>query len=305
MNISILGFEWERFPVPLRTLLQELETTPVPKDLSKQVLTVTQLDKDYWAGALVTPRDIQKFTQIIDQGGEIRVTAQTISNNGRLADINFFILNENTARGLYAHYWRSRGVHSFCEVVRRRYADLMERTKATELAEDGADEAAINSKYQYGMDYSQLVEPKKFQELIKKFAAVTELECVFSSYHYVEKEFEAIHGVADKVVQRFTFSRSADPVSLRDRIAKVAKKGRFAKAKVEGRNSSDEPMTLRLHNNILEFEAYDYDDLIGSLVVEYKDLAGSIKANNIVARMKSLLSAATIRAQLTSALSKK
>src|SRR5579884_2664213 len=133
------GITVAEFLTHVATIQDEIDDDPHPR-----LIRLSESD-GYFRGVLVTIKDQRKFLTMRRRGGSFTISSREIEEGSNLIDLNFFMVNSLTGRGLYQHYHHSCSVTSFGVVLRKLYRPLKEQF--VELESDVTSEREAAAKY--------------------------------------------------------------------------------------------------------------------------------------------------------------
>ena len=113
MEISFQGFHWDcqspKFGLPqFLNRCQRING----KEYRKR-LTYFVKNGNLWNGLVLTIKDMRRFVTLKESGQDVTLDAHQLGSDERLADFNFFVLDEKSCFGLYQHYHHSCSLNTF------------------------------------------------------------------------------------------------------------------------------------------------------------------------------------------------
>jgi hypothetical protein len=271
MKVKIFSFEWnlEIPELDLKTFLSFLKTASgTQQEDNPHVLAISE-KSGYYVGVLLTVKDSKRFTQMIHNPKGFVVTAEELSAGRSFVDVNFFIINPNTGRGLYQYYHHSASVNLFCAICKSFYRQLK---KSHGIHKRGS------------LKYSIITRPENFLHYAQKLSGIKSIELEQVSYTFNENDFKPVALQADRIVERAVFIR---PWKQREALKSVVNYlrrsiGNLKRATIKGIDPEGQEAIYKLFNDYDVLEEYEYDDFVQSITLDGNDLEGSIqKASNI------------------------
>ncbi len=304
MKVRIFAFEWfmgggitlDDFCGHLQTL-SGLET-------EHKLLALTQKE-DYWAGVLISIKDVSAFCQMRRDGRVFTIEAKELDENAQIADFNYFIINKSTGRGLYQHYHQSPVSNTFSKFVKKCYLSYRKQRIESEIMAAGGeaiknvDEKRIRSKYYGGFTYKTVLKQKEFIKCVDALRQIKMFSFELETITAEEKQFTPASEFAKRCSHKFFFQEDRLLSGLKDGIAKTIKEMGIKSASVKGKDEYNEEVVYKLFNDYATFEEFDYDDIIGSVSFNSSNLEQSLNKSKLIEELLSIAARPEVNALLT------
>lgn len=271
MNVRTYGFEWiVGAGTTLTNFLNYLKSeNGVEKD--NEILAVVE-HSDYWAGVLITIKNRRAYFQYKKRGEGFRVSVQKLEEGTSIVDLNFFIINSDTGKGLYQHYFHSAYLSTFGNICAHRYLSFK----------------TING-LKGRLHQNILVKPDTIEKYAQQLAQIKKVEVEFVSATYSEREFRPVAATATRVVHTAIFDHrwEHNPREIKRAVVDFfnKQKEKLSKAKVIGKDGNGLETTYRLVNDPDVFLEYDYEDFIKDLTLDTDNLEAALKRSDSIARL--------------------
>lgn len=301
MKIRVLGFDWQMGAgISVSDFLHFLEDTPLIEE--NLILSVTKKD-DYYIGILLAIRDQKRFAKIKQERGKFEIKTEELGKNENPVEFNFFLINKETGRGLYQHYYHSTPLNSFNVICKRRYTALKASRIQSDTPEDASEskKAKIRKQFAGGLSYSLWVRPEKFEEVVKMLARVKSLEVDVNSLDVSDRLFQPLAKHAKGVRHRFTFNEQQGRGSAKTAVLKLLKDslGDFLGAKVVGVDPDDNEVVYRLAENLDTLFEMDLDEALKGLVLRSDDMEATIRQSHMATQLIAIAQSPKVKAVLT------
>lgn len=289
MKIKLLGIEMVTGQgVTLSDLFQIIGETggdPVEVGGHSRFTYVDKID-GYHVGLVITTKDHSKFLEFKHDKTNAKLEARDVSEGAKLADFNFFAINDATGKGVYQYYHQSCGVNSFGLLCKSFYEKL--KAKRVSAAKSGVAklttkiEAQINKDYRGTLKWEILVRKETFDKMVSELKAIQAVTLSVSTLAYADTAFSPIALVAKNMSQRFTFGKGASVASVASSILKVAKASDVEGARVEGVGEDGLEQIIKMFNTPDVFGEYDFDDIAQTMTISPIDFAKSAFLQSII-----------------------
>lgn len=323
MKIRILGFELylKNDAVTLQRLIEEIQAKGKQQiaDLDKIIANpgnISSLDRiiviskkgDYWIGVTIKIKDVKSFCKLTNSSGVIELTSQDLEGNDRIVDVNFFVINKKTGKGLYQHYHQSTWVNSFCKILQFRHREICESSKALINKKAEVENWSPKktkkelSRFNSGLTYGIIPKPGDFPEFVRQMELVRKIQFEYKTEPESYSPMQALRKEAKRVSHIFSFGSRAKQAAdqIRNRIAKAAENGQFKRARVEGIDPSNVEVVYNLDKNYDYFSEYDYDEAIKDADLKFSNIIESLDNSPMIGRILNLTKRKEIKALLES-----
>lgn len=304
MKVRIFSFEWFMGGgITLDDFCGHLQSLS-GQEAEHKLLAMTEKD-DYWAGVLISIKDVSAFCQMRRDGGAFTIEAQHLDDNAQIADFNYFIINPTTGRGLYQHYHQSPVSNTFSKFIKRRYLAYRKQRIDEEITAAGGesikkiDEKKIRSKYYGGFTYKTVLKQKEFIKCVDALKQIKMFSFELETITAEEKQFTPASEFAKRCSHKFFFQEDKLLSGLKDGIAKTIKDMGIKSASVKGKDEHNEEVVYKLFNDYATFEEFDYDDIIGSVSFNSGNLEQSLNKSKLIEELLSIAARPEVNALLT------
>lgn len=274
MNVKVYGFEWiVGSDTTLTDFLNYLKSeNGVEKE--NEVIGVIDLGA-YWAGVLITIKNRRAYFQYTKSGKDFKVSVRKLEAGTSIVDLNFFILNASTGKGLYQHYHHSPYLSTFAHTFAQRY---------------------LSFKTIYGLKgrlkQNILFKPDSIEKYAERMAVIKKVEVEFVSATYSEREFTPVAVHATRVVHKAVFDQrwEQNPRAIKKAVVDFFKsqKDKLSRATVRGIDGNGIEVNYKLLNDPDVYLEYNYDEFIKDVTLDAGDLEATIKRSDSIARLLEL-----------------
>ncbi len=252
--------------------------------------------KDFYAGLVLTIKDMRKFCKMVSEEGTIRITEHKLNDNETMTEFNFFILNPKHRVGMFQYYHHSCSLTSLLGVsLNKKYSSYRQEmwtAKKAELELAGYNERAIKKElepFRGAMSYSIIERQGSFEDKVRKMKEIASIE--FETIEPVESLFSGFSAISNDIKkQRHSLSFKAESRRerrLRDTVADFVGQKKPTRAVAKGEDEHGAEAVYKLLNDFDSFATYDYDDLVPSLMLDQTNIHSSISQNKIVSELIS------------------
>lgn len=276
MKVRVHGFEWEiTHGSTVREFLDYLRETS-GEEVENRVIALTPVNavESLWAGVLLTIKNARRYAQLKRRRIGFEVTTQELAANTNIVEVNFFVINERTGRGLYQHYHHSAALTVFSAVFRRQFMTY----KAIKEIERGRFKLHV------------LLREASLEDYIRQLASVKSIEFEAVSYRPDEHEFRALEDIAQRVRHRFVFFKKHQNIreAVKNRLIELVRAERFNMARIEGYDENGVEVLYQLANEPDTFAEYEYDDYINAIRLDTNDFDRTILESPCVQELIAL-----------------
>lgn len=224
----------------------------------------------YHVGLLITTKDHKRFIEFFSDPANVKLEARDVSKGAHLADFNFFAIDEKTGKGVYQYYHNSCSLNMFGMLCRHHYEQLKgARLQAAKMNKKltHAQEKSVNSQYAGSLQWEMVVRKEKFDQLIKELKSINTVTLAVSTLAYEKTEFTPMSHLANKMTQRYTFTKGTKIRSVVNGLLKVVSKADIENAKVEGIDEDGLERIIKLSNTPDFFGEYDFDKVAEAMTI--------------------------------------
>lgn len=306
MKIRILGFEW--LPTGNATLAQlraalDKESVRRAHYLSQLLKTgnvhgwdgrfFAMADKGkYWAGLVLKIRDQKQFCQVSGKSGKIKLTAQALAEGSKMVEVNFFLINSATGKGLYQFYHHSTWLDSF-SVLCKRVFDADVKLRWQEIQEQGHAEGWTAKKIKEAkkaitgtIAHSVLVRKEQFDRLVDSLQKIQQVRVSFRDDTVAVPKMDVLADAARHASFQFSYDAKGTSIAdLRAGIKQVAAALMPSRMRVVGKTAGGLEEIINLSNNYDAFHEIDFDEATADLDLDLSDPTASIEASGMIARL--------------------
>jgi len=241
----------------------------------------TYVDKvnGFHVGLVITTKDHNKFLEFKRDKASAKLEAREVSEGAKLADFNFFAINEKTGKGIYQYYHQSCSINVFGHICKNFY-DQLKKTRIEAAKNASKDltekvEKQINKTYSGTLKWEILVRQESFAKLLRELKSISAVTLSVSTLAYSDTVFSPIAQVAKNLSQRFTFGKGTSVSSVASSILGVAKGGNVEGARVEGIGEDGLEQVIKMFNTPDIFGEYDFDAIVASMTISPSDFSKS------------------------------
>jgi hypothetical protein len=313
MKLRVFGFTFDKNQLPPAMLAPEIfdlmQRTPGTYygkrfQCGTKKLTVKGKDgnEEWWGGIILKVRDAKTFTKLAEVNGNLTITAETLADNEKLAEINFFVAHSATGSGLFTHHYQAASLGNFRWLCARIFDD--ERKARIKTIAANKDLKPIERKRQTKelkgrLWLSQLCQEEGFKALIKKLKSVKSFEVQLTTVKTRERLFRGISERAVSETVCFNFPTDVDVDALSDAISNVVDTEDVGDAWVSGTSpSTGKTERVKLEENFLVFGEMDYDESM-NLQLDLSDWGKSIESSALIDSLIKFTRAKTTHQLLT------
>jgi hypothetical protein len=261
MNVKVYGFEWI---IDQNDYIDAFFSSVEQKPLIEKgyTLAVSKI-KNYWSGIILSVRDQKKMCILTDSEEGFEISARDLEANTNLVDINLFLLNMDTRRGLYMYYKGSISLNKFCRRINKGYKHFlkMKGIKGGNLS------------------YAPLYDARTLSEFIDSLEMVSNIELEAVSYSVNEPAFMPVLNIAKRVITKASYGRETPVQQIKNCIKELLRGDIIKGAKVTGIDPEKRRVIYRLLSNHQVFGVYDYDEFIGTVHIKAKELTSFLKSS--------------------------
>ncbi|MFP4672006.1 MAG: hypothetical protein ACLFMR_05505 [Desulfohalobiaceae bacterium] len=298
MKVKIHPFEWNTTnSVELRDFFNYIKNNgPIKKE--NKICALAKLEaKNYWAGLILTARCANAFCKLTEDDKGFKLTHEELEQNSNLAEFNFFIINDNTGRGLYQHYYQSPFISTATRTFKSIFKDLCNENKKNEMENYNNDSKKIkkiNKKYNGTLKYTILLTPETFEKRISELKRAKSFSFEFTTIKPEERKFCPASGLANRVSHNVFFSKDTNWSETINAIRETLNKNPLKRGKVNGIDQLDEDVVIKYNNCYEVLDKYEFDDIIKKINIDSNNLDFSIRSSDMVQKLLSVSQNASI-----------
>lgn len=274
VKVRVYGFAWHlTSKTPLIDFINFLHESS-DRTLDFQIMAVSPLrGRDgMFGGILLTIKDQRAYTLLTRTTGGFEVTPRQLETNTNPVDVNFFIINAQTGRGLYQYYHHSASLSNFGNFSGHRFLSYK----------------SLYDIKRGRLKQTVLLRQSNFEEYVNKLERIKVIEFEANTYTPNRPLFRALTDKANRVRHRLVFftRHQRDHKSLKEDLIGLLKKETFKFARVEGQDEDGLDAVYKLMNDPDALEETEYDDYVRTVTINAADFDKTI---NTSANIKKLL----------------
>lgn len=282
MKIKLVGIEMTTGQgvslVDMFQSIRDTEGNPVDLGGHNRFTYVDTVD-GYHVGLVITTKDHNKFLEFKRDKTHAKLEARDVSVGAKLADFNFFAINQATGKGIYQYYHQSCSINLFGLLCKSYYEILkkqrLDAAKASVKELTQKMEKQINKDYSGTLKWEILVRQETFDKMVVELKSIQAVTLSVSTLAYQETAFSPLALVAKNMSQRFTFGKGASVAGIASSILQVTKIADVESAKVEGVGEDGLEQIIKMFNTPDIFGEYDFDDIAQTMTISPADFAKS------------------------------
>jgi hypothetical protein len=299
MEVGIYGYEW--FPgggvsidILNDSLAVENQEGMVFDRYQRNLFFVEK--GEYWAGIFVTSKDQTKVTELFNDRGELKAEIRELPAGHKPMDFNFFVLNPQSMKGVYQHYYGAASLGVFCRFVRSNYNKLRDGKIKEAIQRGGGDgisnkaKKSIKKSFGKPFKYAQIIRKESLEQLIEQFKHITEFSFYADSYFPEEKAFTGVSKHYRSHLQRFTFSRKSKVSLIGGAVIKAVRGADLDRFSIKGIDEDNDNWTVKADIDLQVpdcFKKYDYEDIVTEENLDFANIGNAPIIKDLIAIMHS------------------
>lgn len=318
MKIKILGFHWKMFGnstlADLRSALDadatvrlaqltKLLTTGNPSGWDGTVFSIVNVGP-YWVGVVLKVRDQKQFCQVSGSTGVIRLSAQALAAGSKMAEVNFFLVNPVTGKGLYQYYHLSTWPMSFgylCKSILDR--QVLHRCRELEdiASQSLWTPARLKQEkklVQGTMTPELIIRKEGFDKLIDSLSNIDLVRVSIRDDTIVVNEMAQLCSAARNMKIELTFGKDSKLDVLKKALKNVVDKLNPRRMRVEGRTADGHSEIVNLIENPDAFDEVDFDAITAGLDLDLTNPTASLHASSTIQKLIQIASKARLKTML-------
>jgi hypothetical protein len=304
MKVRIFGFQWQTGNgITLEDFCNHLQSISGQENSGKMI--ALDAKDGYWAGVLLTIKDMKAYCQMKRKGGGFKIMPQKLDDDSRMADFNYFIIHPQTGRGLYQHYHQSPVANTFCNFCRRRYNAFRDEKIGGEIEAAGGDNISnsdykkIRSKYKGYFSFQTLLRQEDFLKCVSAMKSVKNFAFELATITDEEKLFTPASEYAKRCSHKVFFGEDTLVSNVKNGIAGTVEKFGLKRATVHGQDEYGQDTVYKLLNDYATYEEFEYDDIIGSVELDSENLKQSVCDSMLVEELLKVAARPEVKALLS------
>ncbi len=226
---------------------------------------------DYIRGLFVTIKNQKRFCEIKQSDGRFELMAHDLQEGNRIADFNFFIINQATHKGIYQYYHQSCSLSQFLSFLMSQFLELriarINDIRPAALEGNTEAKGALAALKRCDLSTCALVKRETFDQLLDQFREIKEIRMDLTTYQADEPWYTPLRDQLKRKSARMLFKPTMAE-TIRHGIRRVIQHTAADDVKVKGiSGESGLEMTIALYRNLDDFGRYDYNDLTEQLFV--------------------------------------
>lgn len=242
-------------------------------------------------GMLLTARDQSRFCELASTDDAFTLNVRKLQGDNRLAEFNFFVINETKGRGLYQLYRGACGMSSFGKNLKNIYAHVVDMEREKEIAAAGGDAAtkkslrAIRSKFKLGLVFNPMFNQADFAALVAQMKSIRNLSYTATTFVAHEPLFTPATGEIQAQRLTVSFSKDGRLPTLRKTALDIAASLHTSDVAVGGIDAADQLVTYHVDRNLTSFGKCEFDEIATQEALDVTKIGSS----PIVDRMRALI----------------
>jgi hypothetical protein len=245
-------------------------------------------EESWYGGLIFRARDAKSFNQLIEENGELVLTAKQLEGGNKIAELCYFLAHPETGNGLIACYHGGPGVPMLERVLRSMLSGVRRSKMKEAFADAGKDRAKKDEVFRIfkgELKLSHLVRKGTLKELFAELTRVTSLELRLSTVEMTTGLFSKMKAKAVTEIKKLKFAPdfNFDEELMEELIADIDAE-EVDGASIVGKNSKGETKIISsdaLRNKMI-FDEKDYDELLGTFTLQLKDWDKTISESSVI-----------------------
>ncbi|SHH39732.1 hypothetical protein SAMN05216361_0033 [Marisediminitalea aggregata] len=242
---------------------------------------------DYYLGLVVTVKNQRTFCELKENSGAFKIQVNSLEDDSRIMDFNFFVINKASGVGLYQHYHQSCSIGQAMRSMKKKFLRLKEvrkEAKKVEVLESGKSEGAATKaagrQYKGTFKWQVLISRESLPSLLSEMEKIKSLEFDFAYLEPEARYFSQLSGYVRKQRKKFSFSTSAPFSGVLEAVVSSVEQAigqdEAEQGKVFATDGDGIDRIIRIQNQPDNFGEYDYDELASHISeLEVSDFASS------------------------------
>lgn len=294
MNVKLYGFTLTPGTMPLADLFAYLKTIEgEPQEYRKLDRIIHLADSgDAWVGLLLTIRDHKKYVELQKTSEGLKIKVNSINDNNRLVDFNFFAVSKDTGSGIYQHYPNSFGMGLFGFYLADKTETLARAKMNAELeaaegaADSGKRRRAIRKKYKKKrLKCAALLKPEDFNKLVDDMSDIKSFSFDMTTLSAKEPWLVPAKSEIAKEHHSVRFVKKGVMPTIKSMIFGASTNKDLDQISVSGLDMTGDSVTYHLGRNLDTFGKLDFDSIADDTALDVKNILTSPIVDEILQAM--------------------
>jgi len=241
----------------------------------------------WWEGLLLTSRNIKAFSRMRREHGRILLSPENLGDS-ELAHFNYFIVREDSCRGLFQHYHGAASLNGLEHQVRQRYIALKKALIAEACEGVGASPtdppASILRRFAGSISLSIVLRRTTFDALVRELREIRNVAIQFTEYMPSNRAFRPLAMKARAVRHSLTFKAQYRGAVRADLISLV--RGGTVKD-LRGVGVGDDGLERSFHllNEPETLGRFDFNDVVLNTNFDSNNVSSSLSGAPMINRL--------------------
>lgn len=250
----------------LQDILTYIKGLDIIENKDNRILVIDEIKPNFWGGCLLSIRSDRVLLKFKFEDGVYQIKPEELEKGTNKIDVNFFLINTNTNRGLFQTYHRSASFNIFFSIIKRHFLTMRSI-----------------QKFKGNLTANELLRNESIDEWLEKVDRIKKIQLDFS-----------VSGISDSTLKIMSAEASTSRLTLTYRKTLLSKLGELKRATknlLQKEQDSFEKFIIKgqvdgqdeffdVFENIDVFYYQDFDEYAKSLQIESSDLVKSILSSN-------------------------
>ncbi len=249
-------------------------------------------EENWYGGLICRARDAKSFNQLIEENGNLVLTAKQLEGGNKIAELCYFLAHPETGNGLIACYYGGPGVSTLEKVLRNMFGRTRRSQLKAALAEAGSDKGqrdAILERHKGVLKLSHLVQSGSLKDMFRELQRVTSLELRLSTVETKTGLFSKMKAKAVTETKKLNFPPDFDfDDELMEELLNGIDETDVEGATLMGKNQrgASKSISSDMLKNKLIFDEKEYDELLGNFTLQLRDWDATIMESAVIKWLK-------------------
>ena len=227
-------------------------------------------DNLYYYGLILTIKDQKIYIELVDSGAEYDIKINELSENSKLSDFNFFLINSNTCKGLYQYYHNSCSLNTFGQILRKQYHIELDKIELDELSNihDKKNKIKLKEEFKKILDWNSIVKSDNYEKLIENLKSINSFDINIAKFDQINSEFRPIQDKVVRVNCSFKFNKDFSVNDIFNAIKPACDFFGQKRGKIIGINHNGNEEVISVEDNLEIFAEYELDDVISEFSIK-------------------------------------
>lgn len=273
MLVRFVGFSIEvPDSLPLSELMASLAAEKANfehvDDIGRFMYIDNTSNSKYYLGLMLTVKNQRTFCELKENGGAPKIQVNSLDDDSKITEFNFFVINKASGIGLYQYYHQSCSISQAMRSMKKKFLrlrDVKKEVAKTSAQADGKTEGVAKKiagkKYSGTFKWQVLINKSSLPVLLAEMKRIKALELDFAYLEPEQKMFRPLTGYVNKHRRKFSFSSQAPLQGLIDAVSSSVDEADSESGRVFAVDESGIDRVIRIQNQPDSFGEYDYDEL--------------------------------------------